>query len=91
MSRDSVNERLRSTIGVPLTSRLQKANSRYRPAIPGKELSAEAGYTLADSVALCDHVREIAVERILGKAGTATLFAMSLIENGLAWLIAGDP
>jgi mRNA-degrading endonuclease toxin of MazEF toxin-antitoxin module len=86
VSRDSVNDRATTVIGVPFTSRLQKANKTYRPLIRGRELPGD----LDDAVVMCDHIREIGVQRFCGRIGSVTLFAMGIIDNAIAFLLDGS-
>jgi mRNA-degrading endonuclease toxin of MazEF toxin-antitoxin module len=69
LSRDSANDRLNGVIGVPLSTRLHKANKTFRPLIKASELLPDAGNEMQDSVALCDHIREISLKRFVRKLG----------------------
>lgn len=86
VSRNSLNERSTAVVGVPLSSRLNKANRTSRPLIKSANL---IGSNLDDSVALCDHIREISIKRLAGKVGRASTVAMALIENAVAFVLDG--
>jgi mRNA-degrading endonuclease toxin of MazEF toxin-antitoxin module len=90
VSRNSVNDRLHSAVGVPLSTRLHKVNKTYRPLIKATDILPVAGGSTQDCVALCDHVREISLTRLRGKLGVATINALSRIDNALAFVLASD-
>lgn len=89
MSRDSLNERSKAVVGVPFTSRLQRANRTYRPLIEKRWFTLAANSGFGDSVAMTDHIREISTTRLLGKIGRVTTVGMGLIENAIAYLLDG--
>src|SRR5260370_263551 len=68
----AITDRLNSFVGVPLSSRLHKANKTFRPLIKATDLLPDPGREVRDCVALCDHIREIAPQRFSGKLGRAT-------------------
>jgi mRNA-degrading endonuclease toxin of MazEF toxin-antitoxin module len=43
-----------------------------------------------DSVALCDHIREISIHRLNGKVGQTTKIGIARIENAIAYLLDGS-
>src|SRR5271157_6017992 len=65
VSRDLVNKNKNTAVGVPMSTRIHKANS-YRVLLPAGELIREGWSTFQfqDSVALCDHVRVLDTTRI---------------------------
>jgi len=90
VSRDAVNDRLNSFVGVPLSSRLHKANKSFRPLIKATDILPDPGHEVKDCVALCDHIREIAPQRFTGKLGKATITAMAKIDLAIAFLLSTD-
>lgn len=85
VSRDLVNKGKPTAVGVPLTTRVRKANS-YRILLPASELIADAGCQFQDSVALCDHVRVLNVEQIKKKLGNLSQNASLAVELGLLYV-----
>jgi mRNA-degrading endonuclease toxin of MazEF toxin-antitoxin module len=85
VSRDGVHRGKRTAIGVPLTTRVDKANS-YRIAIPLAHIIPEgpSSYQFRDSVALCDHVRVLDLTIIKLKIGRLSDVAIISVGNGLA-------
>ena len=72
-----------------LTRLLFQEGENLWAAIRGAEFVTVPGSKLGDSLALCDHIREIAIQRIDGRVGTATTFAMGQIENAIMFLLNG--
>jgi len=70
MSKDKVNAGKPTAVGVPFTRQVRKANS-YRILLPVGEFipDGSAHYEFANSVALCDHVRVLDLERVRKKIG----------------------
>src|SRR5690348_4500172 len=70
VSRDLANKGKPTAVGVPLSSKIHKANA-YRILLPSAELIADLGsnYTFTDSVALCDHIRVLDLNQIKRKVG----------------------
>jgi mRNA-degrading endonuclease toxin of MazEF toxin-antitoxin module len=85
VSRDIVNKGKPTAVGVPLTTKMEKANS-YRVALPAGELIATDTYSFQNSVALCDHVRVIDTSRLRKKIGKATGTALLSVGLGLAYV-----
>ena len=86
VSRDGVNKNKPTAVGVPLTTRIDKANS-YRIALPAAELLPDLGtLPFKDSVALCDHVRVIDLARIRKKVGQLSDNAVRAVGLGLAYV-----
>lgn len=87
ISRDAVNNNKTTAVGVPLTTKVHKANS-YRIFLPVTELISEPGsnHQLRDSVALCDHVRVLDTTRIRKKIGTLSTNAILSVQLGLAFV-----
>jgi len=86
VSRDAVNKNKPMAVGVPLTTRIDKANS-YRIALPAAELIPDVGcYPFQDSVALCDHVRVLDLDRIRKKIGKLSDNAAVAVGLGLAFV-----
>jgi mRNA-degrading endonuclease toxin of MazEF toxin-antitoxin module len=91
LSRNSASDRLNSFVGVPISSRVDKANRSFRPLIKGSDIvPSNPANPFTDSVALCDHIREVSIERIQRKAGMIATFALGQIENAVAFLLASD-
>jgi mRNA-degrading endonuclease toxin of MazEF toxin-antitoxin module len=83
VSRDIVNANKPTAVGVPLTSKVHKANS-YRILLPSDELIADAGCpAFVDSVALCDHVRVLDLTRVRKKVGVVSQNALFGVGLGL--------
>lgn len=86
VSRDAVNKNKPTAVAVPLTTRIEKANS-YRIALPAAELLPDVGcFPFKDSVALCDHVRVIDLNRIRKKIGRASDNAIAAVGLGLSYV-----
>lgn len=85
VSRDLVNRNKPTAVGVPLTTKVHKANS-YRVKLPAGELISVSNYQFQDSVALCDHVRVVDLTRIRSKIGTVSANALLSIGLGLAFI-----
>ena len=87
MSRLAVTRSSPTVVGVPMTSRVQKANS-YRILLPVSEIIRDPGCTanIQSSVALCDHVRVISQTLLKGKIGKLTSTAVIAVGLGLAFL-----
>lgn len=89
VSGDLVNNQGNVVIGVPLTSKLHKANS-YRVMIPAQQMIKDISSTrpLKDSVALCDHIRVLDPKRlVIPKMGSLTQTAIGGVELGLAYVL----
>jgi mRNA-degrading endonuclease toxin of MazEF toxin-antitoxin module len=86
VSRDSVNANKPTAVGVPLTTKVHKANS-YRILLPAAELIADVGcFPLQASVALCDHVRVLDLERVQKRIGKVSQNALAAVGLGLAFV-----
>lgn len=86
VSRDLVNKGKPTAVGVPLTTKVHKANA-YRILLPASELIADLGCTqFQTSVALCDHVRVLNIEQIRKKAGSLSQNASLAVELGLLYV-----
>jgi mRNA interferase MazF len=86
VSRDSVNKDKPTAVGVPLTTRVQKANS-YRILLPAAELISDVGcLPFQDSVALCDHIRVVNKDQIKKKIGSLSQNALLAVELGLLFV-----
>ncbi|MFZ0314313.1 MAG: type II toxin-antitoxin system PemK/MazF family toxin [Candidatus Korobacteraceae bacterium] len=86
VSRDEVNSGKPTAVGVPLTSRVHKANS-YRIFLPAAELIADEGCTaFVDSVAMCDHIRVLNLELIRKKIGRLSDTAVAGVATGLIFV-----
>ena len=87
VSRDLVHRGKPNAVGVPLSTRVHKANS-YRIKLPLEELLADLGCdAFRPSVALCDHVRVLDLERLRKKIGRLSDNALSaVIGLGLAFV-----
>jgi len=83
VSRDGANKGKPTAVGVPLSTKLTKANS-YRILIPVGEIVATANYRFSDSVALCDHVRVIDLSKLRYQIGRMSVTAITAVGNGLA-------
>jgi mRNA interferase MazF len=67
VSRDAIHKNKPTVVGVPLTTKVHKANS-YRILLPAAELIADLGCSaFQDSVALCDHVRVLDISHLRKK------------------------
>src|SRR5579859_5868325 len=88
VSRNLVNSQGRIVVGVPLSSKTEKACA-HRILIPVTEISRDPGRTdhITDSVALTDQVRVLAVERLeIPRLGRLSQTAAGAVELGLAYL-----
>jgi mRNA-degrading endonuclease toxin of MazEF toxin-antitoxin module len=76
-----------TAVGVPLTTKVHKANS-YRIMLPAAELIADvgSGYQFQNSVALCDHVRVLDLDLIRRKIGRVSENALLAVGLGLAFV-----
>jgi len=87
VSRDLLNKGRPNAIGVPMSTKTDKANA-YRIALPVSELIADVGCEpFRPSVALCDHVRVIDLNQIRRRIGKLSDNALSSVVNtGLAYV-----
>lgn len=87
VSRDIVNKGKPTAVGVPLSTRIHKANS-YRILLPAGEMIRDYGsdYSFQDSVALCDHVRVLDVNQIRKKIGKLSDTAIAAVGLGLSFV-----
>jgi len=87
VSRDLVNKGKPTAVGVPLTTKVKKANS-YRIALPSAELLHDVGREpFLPSVALCDHVRVLDLNQLRNRIGRLSDNALvSVIGLGLAFV-----
>ncbi|MFZ0803545.1 MAG: type II toxin-antitoxin system PemK/MazF family toxin [Terriglobales bacterium] len=88
VSRTAINRLGKNVVGVPLTTKMHKANA-YRIKIPVQFMVKEplCTRTLQDSVALTDHIRVLDVDRLeQPKMGAVSLTAVGGIELGLSYL-----
>ena len=86
VSRELVHKNKPTVVGVPLTTRVQKANS-YRIMLPSPELIPVPGRPpFSDSVAFCDHVRVLDVGQIRYKVGRLSDNAVIGVGLGLAFV-----
>lgn len=87
VSRDIVNKGKPTGVGVPLSTKTQKANS-YRILLPVAELIRDVAcsYEFKDSVALCDHIRVLDVNQIRRKIGRLSDNAPSAVGVGIAYV-----
>jgi mRNA interferase MazF len=85
MSRAEVNATGGTVVVVPLSSTLFKANA-YRIKVPLAMIQVNPGQSLHDSVALCDHVREVDKQRLETYAGKLTRTAVTGVSLGLAYI-----
>lgn len=84
VSRDFVHKNKPTVVGVPLSTRTEKANS-YRIQLPKEELLHDIGCTpFKDSVALCDHVRVLDISLFRKKIGRLSTNAVASVGLGLA-------
>lgn len=88
MSRLGVNKALKTVVGVPLSTKTEKANS-YRIAIPVGEIIVDpsCSYQVKDSVALTDHIREIDKSRLGDRIGHLSASATIAVGLGVAFLL----
>jgi mRNA interferase MazF len=87
VSRLAINRSHPTVIGVPMTTKVNKANS-YRILIPLGEIVKDASCTatLQNSVALCDHVRVIDQTLLRGKIGRLSQTAILSVGVGLGFI-----
>lgn len=86
VSRHLINQKGNTIVGVPLSKNISKANS-YRIKLPTQFLIPEVDCKpFLDSVALCDHVRVLDVNRLRRKIGKVAQNAMYGVELGLAFV-----
>lgn len=87
MSSQRVNANRPTAVGVPLTTKTDKANA-FRIPIPVAELIREPGcqYQFRSSVALCDHVQVLDKKLILRKVGTLSTNAVFAVQLGLEYV-----
>lgn len=87
VSRDLVNKSKPTAVGVPLSTKTNKANS-YRILLPVAELIADVGcgFNFQDSVALCDHVRVLDLTQIKRRIGVLSANAAAAVGLGLAYV-----
>src|ERR1035437_6683352 len=87
VSRDLVDRNKNTAVGVPMSTRIQKANS-YRILLPAGELIDDVGsnYVFENSVALCDHVRVLDLNQVKRRIGTLSATACAAVGLGLAFV-----
>jgi mRNA-degrading endonuclease toxin of MazEF toxin-antitoxin module len=88
VSRDAVNKLGHNVVGVPLSTKVHKANS-YRILIPLGHMIVDVAChrQLSDSVALTDQIRVLDSSRLeQPKMGTVSATAIGGIELALAFL-----
>jgi mRNA-degrading endonuclease toxin of MazEF toxin-antitoxin module len=87
VSRDLINRGRPTAVGVPMSTRVHKANS-FRIKLPARELIREvtSTYQFQDSVALCDHVRVLDLNQIRHKIGQLSATATAAVGIGLAYV-----
>ena len=86
VSREIVNANKPTAVGVPLTTRVHKANA-YRILLPAAELIPDLGCEqFRDSVALCDHVRVLDLSLIRKRIGRLSQSAVVSVGLGLAFV-----
>lgn len=88
VSRTAINKLGHNVVGVPLSTKVHKANS-YRIKLPVQFMVKDpaCSRTLQDSVALTDHIRVLDVNRLeQPKMGMILLTAVGGIELGLSFL-----
>jgi mRNA-degrading endonuclease toxin of MazEF toxin-antitoxin module len=80
-----VNQAGRTVVVVPLSTKIEKANS-YRILLPASEITRDLSSqsTIENSVALCDHIREIDKSRLQSKMGKLSQNAVFAVQLGLA-------
>jgi mRNA interferase MazF len=84
VSREFVHKNKPTVVGVPLTTKVEKANS-YRIMLPAGELLPDIGCeSFRNSVALCDHVRVLDITRLRKKIGRLSENAIPSVGLGLA-------
>jgi mRNA interferase MazF len=87
VSRDIVNKGKRTAVGVPMSTKVGKANA-YRILLPVDEIIAVAGstYKFQDSVALCDHVRVLDLDQVKYRIGRLSDTATAGVGLGLSFV-----
>ena len=87
MSRLAVHRSLPTIVGVPMSTRVHKANA-HRILLPASEIIRDPSCMsqVQDSVALCDHVRVIDKSLLNGKIGRLSQTAIISVGLGLAFL-----
>lgn len=87
VSRDIVNKGKPTAVGVPMSTKTQKANS-YRILLPVGEILRDFGsnFNFQDSVALCDHVRVLDTDQIRKRVGKLSDTAIKSVGLGLAYV-----
>ena len=76
-------------MGVPLTSKLVKQNKQFRILISASEILTEPSASFSgDQLALTEHVRALAIERIeFPRVARVTNTALYAVESGLAFVL----
>lgn len=88
VSRTAINKLGYNVVGVPLTTKMQKANS-YRVKLPIQYMvkNPACNRTLQDSVALTDHIRVLDINRLeQPKMGALSQSAVGGFELGLSYI-----
>ena len=88
VSRQAINQLGHNVIGVPLSTKIHKANS-YRVLIPMAYMNRDVGCTrpMSDSVALTDHIRVLDPSRFeKPRMGCLSDTAMGGIELGITFM-----
>jgi mRNA-degrading endonuclease toxin of MazEF toxin-antitoxin module len=88
VSRDAINQLGKNVVGVPLSTKIHKANS-YRVLIPAAHMIKDVGCVrpLSDSVALTDHLRVLDPSRFeQQRMGRVSDTAMGGIEVGITFV-----
>ncbi len=87
MSRDKVNAGKSTAVAVPFTTKTRKANA-YRILLPLAEFirDVDSNYVFADSVALCDNVRVIDLNRVRKKIGKLSENGVFAVQLGLTYV-----
>ena len=88
VSRHAINQLGRNVIGIPLSTKVHKANS-YRVLIPVAHMIKDVGCTrpMSDSVALTDHIRVLDPSRFeQQRMGRVSDTAMGGIEVGITFV-----
>jgi mRNA-degrading endonuclease toxin of MazEF toxin-antitoxin module len=87
MSRDKVNAGKPTAVGVPFSTKTQKANS-YRILLPVGEFirDVDSNYVFENSVALCDDVRVIDLNRVRKRIGKLSENGVLSVQLGLTYV-----
>ena len=88
VSRDAINQLGKNVVGVPLSTKIHKANS-YRVLIPVGHIIKDVGCVrpMSDSVALTDHIRVLDPSRFEPqRMGRVSDTAMGGIEVGITFI-----